>query len=95
MKRLLVGCALVVSTLSFGMMGVAHADSPSNGQSTCSHWTSSSSAPTANSRQPDGYVDFFNVDATAQTPGEVASLLASYRVHGEYANGVVGAICQP
>jgi hypothetical protein len=95
MKRIIIGCAVALSTLAFGVMGVAHADSPSNGQSPCSHWTSSSSAPSANSRQPDGYIDFSNLVGTVQSPGELASFFATQGIHGEYAGGAVAAVCQP
>ena len=94
MKRFIIACAIAVSTLSFGMMGVAHADSPSNGQSNCSQWPSSPTAPSANSRQPDGFVDVNNF-ATIQTPGEVVSFLAGIGVHGVTAGGVVASVCRP
>jgi hypothetical protein len=99
MKRIMIGCAVAVSTLAFGVVGVAHANSPSNGQSPCSQWPSSPSAPSANSRQPDGFVDFSNppasLIATVQTPGELVSFLAGQGVHGVTAGGVVASVCRP
>jgi hypothetical protein len=96
MKRVLAGCVLAVSTLSFGMLGVAHADSPSSGQSVCSHWSSSPSASSANSRQPDGVVDLSDLSGTVQTPGELQSwFVQTLGLHAEYAGGQVAAVCRP
>jgi hypothetical protein len=98
MKRFIIACAVAVSTLSFGVMGVAHATSPSNGQSNCSQWPTPLSPPSANSRQPDGFVDFSSpagLVATVQTPGEIVSVLAGIGVHGITAGGVVASVCRP